>query len=91
MYSHFRDTTLGKDEACRGGPDPLAAGRTPVNPQMVGDGMAGSTPAVIRETRRGQAVFMAATPAQAGATRDPLVVGGTLGLDRTHVDAAHLG
>jgi hypothetical protein len=25
---------------------------------MVGDGMAGSSPVVIRETRRGQAVFM---------------------------------
>jgi hypothetical protein len=29
---------------------------------MVGDGMAGSRPAIIRETRRGQAVFMAKSP-----------------------------
>jgi hypothetical protein len=29
---------------------------------MVGDGMVGSPPAIIREPRRGQAVFMAATP-----------------------------
>ena len=29
---------------------------------MVGDGMAGSRPAIIRETRRGQAVFMARSP-----------------------------
>ena len=29
---------------------------------MVGDGMAGSPPAIIRETRRGQAAFMAGKP-----------------------------
>src|SRR6266550_2291331 len=29
---------------------------------MVGDGMAGSRPAIIRETRRGQAVFMVQRP-----------------------------
>ena len=46
------------------GANPLAAGRSPVVASMVGDGMAGSPPAVIRETRRGQAVFMAATPAE---------------------------
>jgi hypothetical protein len=44
------------------GVNPLAAGRSPVVAPMVGDGMAGSPLAVIRETRRGQAEFMAATP-----------------------------
>ena len=42
------------------GANPLAAGRSPVVAPMVGDGMAGSPSAIIRETRRGQAVFMAA-------------------------------
>ena len=41
------------------GVNPLAAGRPPVNPPMGGDGMVGSPPAVIRETRRGEAEFMA--------------------------------
>jgi hypothetical protein len=44
------------------GANPLAAGRSPVVAPMVGDGMAGSPPAIIRETRRGQAAFMAARP-----------------------------
>ncbi len=44
------------------GVNPLAAGRSPVVAPMVGDGMAGSLPAINRETRRGQAVFMAAAP-----------------------------
>ena len=35
------------------GANPLAAGRSPVVASMVGDGMAGSPPAIIRETRRG--------------------------------------
>ena len=43
-----------------GGPKRRAAGRSPVVAPMVGDGMAGSPSAIIRETRRGQAVFMAA-------------------------------
>src|SRR5258707_397171 len=38
------------------------SGRTPDVAPMVGDGMAGSQPAIIRETRQGQAEFMAATP-----------------------------
>ena len=46
------------------GVNPLAAGRSPVVAPMVGDGMAGSPPAIIRETRRGQAVLRAATPAE---------------------------
>ena len=41
------------------GANPLAAGRSPVVAPMVGDGMVGRSSAVIRETRRGQAVFMA--------------------------------
>ena len=44
------------------GVNPLAAGRSPVVTPMVGDGMAGSPPAIIRETRRGQAAFMAKSP-----------------------------
>jgi hypothetical protein len=44
------------------GLNPRAAGRSPVGALMVGDGMAGSSLAVIRETRRGQAVFMARWP-----------------------------
>ena len=41
------------------GANPLAAGRSPVVAPMVGEGMDGSLSAIIRETRRGQAVFMA--------------------------------
>lgn len=44
------------------GVNPLATGRSPVVAPMVGDGMAGSPPAIIRETRRGQAAFMAKSP-----------------------------
>ena len=44
------------------GINPLAAGRSPVVAPMVGDGMAGSPPAIIRETRREQAAFMALWP-----------------------------
>ena len=51
-----------KDEACHGGQNPLAAGRSPVGAPMVGDGMAGNRPALIRETRWGQAAFMARGP-----------------------------
>lgn len=39
-----------------------ATGRSPVIAWMVGDGMVGSPSAVIRETRRGQAEFMAQRP-----------------------------
>ena len=38
------------------------AGRSPVIALMVGVGMDGSPPAIIRETRRGQAVFTAQRP-----------------------------
>ncbi len=44
------------------GLNPRAAGRSPVGALMVGAGMAGSSLAVIREIRRGQAVFMAGWP-----------------------------
>ena len=40
-------------------PNRRTAGQPPDDTLMVGDGMAGSPPAGIRETRRGQAVFMA--------------------------------
>ena len=43
-------------------PKRRTAGRPPVVAPMVGDGRAGSPPAIIRETRRGQAVFMAPSP-----------------------------
>ena len=43
-------------------PNRRTAGRSPDDTLMVGDGMAGSRPAIIRETRRGQAVFMASAP-----------------------------
>src|ERR1039458_9663058 len=55
-----------KDEACKAGdrrePNRRAAGRSPDVAPMVGDRMVGSPKAEIRETRRGQAVFMAAMP-----------------------------
>lgn len=50
---------------------PLAAGRSPVVAPRVGDGMAGSPPAIIRETRRGQAAFMAAKPESPAPANPP--------------------
>jgi len=44
------------------GANPLAAGRSPVVAPMVGDGMAGSRPEIIRETCRGKTAFMAPSP-----------------------------
>ena len=121
-------------------PTRRTAGPPPDDTLMVGDGMAGSSPDVIRETRRGQAVFRAkkingpkSRPAGVRASvvatkrvttverRDvgkwmgneterrlkigasggnastsrrhprPMGLGGTYGLDRVHVDAAHVG
>jgi hypothetical protein len=46
--------------AIGGEPNRRATGWTPDDTPVVGDGMAGSPPAIIRETRRGQAEFMAA-------------------------------
>jgi hypothetical protein len=43
-------------------PNRRATGRSPVVAPMVGDRMVGSPRAEIRETRRGQAAFMAAVP-----------------------------
>jgi hypothetical protein len=51
-----------KAKPVRAGANPLAAGRSPVVAPMVGDGMAGRPPAIIRETRWGQAAFMAVKP-----------------------------
>jgi hypothetical protein len=48
--------------AIGGRPKRRTAGMPPVVAPMVGDGMAGSPFAIIRETRRGQAAFMAAAP-----------------------------
>ena len=45
--------------AIGGEPNRRAAGRSPDGAPMVGDRMVGRLPAIIRETRRGQAVFMA--------------------------------
>ena len=44
------------------GANPRAPGQSPDNTPMVGDGMVGSPRALIRETHRGQAVFMAKGP-----------------------------
>ena len=41
-----------KTKPVTAGINPLATGRTPVNTQMVGEGMAGSPPAIIRETHQ---------------------------------------
>jgi hypothetical protein len=130
--------------AIGGKPNRRTAGQSPVVALMVGDGMVGSRPAIIRETRRGQAVFRArekcgpknrpagvrasvvaakrvttVEPRDAGKwMRDEperrlktgdsgggnaastsrrshtparaVGVGGTLRLDRAHVDAAHV-
>jgi len=124
-------------------PNRRTAGKPPVIAPMVGDGMAGRRPAIIRETRRGQAEFRArekcgpksrpsgvrasvvagkrvttVEPRDAGkwmrdeserrlktgdsgggnavstsrrshTSAPAVVVGGTVRLDRTHVDAAH--
>ena len=43
---------VGQTKPVGAGANPLAAGRSPVVALMVGDGMAGSLPAIIRETRR---------------------------------------
>jgi hypothetical protein len=51
-----------KAKPVEAGINPLATGRSPVNALMVGDRMVGSPLEVIREARRGQAEFMAATP-----------------------------
>jgi hypothetical protein len=51
-----------KAKPVEAGVNPLAAGQPPVVAPMVGDGMDGSPPAINRETRRGQAAFMAPKP-----------------------------
>jgi len=50
------------ERAIGGKPNRRTAGRTPDEAPMVGDGMVGRPPAIIRETRREQAVFMAPRP-----------------------------
>ena len=59
-----------------------AAGRTPDDAPMVGDGMAGSPRAVIRETRRGQAVFMAVWSEEPPAGSQSVRSSGEAGNDR---------
>ena len=58
----FDRKTKPVERAIGGEPSRRTAGQTPDDTTMVGDGMAGSLPAIIRETRRGQAAFMAAAP-----------------------------
>jgi hypothetical protein len=64
------------------GINPLATGEPPVNTQMVGDGMAGSPPAIIRETRRGQAEFMAARSEEPPGGSQSVHSSGEAGNDR---------
>src|SRR6185503_20789962 len=64
------------------GANPLAAGRSPVVALMVGDGMVGSPPAIIRETRRGQAVFMAVKPEEPPEGSQSVRSSGEAGNDR---------
>jgi len=64
------------------GVNPLAAGRSPVDAPMVGDGMAGSPPAIIRETRRGQAAFKAMAPEEPPGGRQSVRSRGEAGNDR---------
>jgi hypothetical protein len=47
------------ERAIGGEPNRRTAGEPPDDAPMIGDGMAGSPSAIIRETRRGQAAFMA--------------------------------
>ena len=58
----FERMTKPAKRAIGGEPNRRAAGRTPDVAPMVGDGMAGSPCAAIRETRRGPAAFMAERP-----------------------------
>jgi len=58
----FERLTKPAKRTLGGEPKRRAAGRTPDVAPMVGDGMAGSPSAIIRETRRGQAAFKAPWP-----------------------------
>ena len=58
----FERKTKPATRAIGGKPNRRATGQSPVVALMVGDGMAGSPSAIIRETRRRQAEFMAAKP-----------------------------
>ena len=63
-------------------PKRRATGRSPVGARMVGDGMAGSPSAIIRETRRGQTAFMAATPEEPPGGSQSVRSSGEAGNDR---------
>jgi hypothetical protein len=63
-------------------PNRRAAGPTPVAAPMVGDGMDGSPHAVIRETHRGQAEFMAAAPEEPPGGSQSVRSGEEAGNDR---------
>lgn len=64
------------------GVNPLAAGRSPVVAPMVGDGMVGRLGVVIRETRRGPAVFMAGVPEEPPGGSQSVRSSGEAGNDR---------
>ena len=61
---------------------PVAAGTVLANTQMVGVGMAGSSTAIIRETRRGQAEFMAERSEEPPAGSQSVRSSGEAGNDR---------
>jgi hypothetical protein len=63
-------------------PNRRASGQSPDNTPMVGDGMAGSPPAIIRETRRGQAEFMAKSPEEPPSGSQSVRSSGEAGNDR---------
>jgi hypothetical protein len=62
VYAINNLCTHGNAKLCDEIAAALDAGRSPVVAPMVGAGMVGSPPAIIRETRRGQAAFMAPRP-----------------------------
>jgi hypothetical protein len=63
-------------------PSRRTTGRSPDVAPMVGDGMAGSPSAIIRETRRGQAVFMAGRPEEPPGGSQSVRSSGEAGNDR---------
>jgi len=61
---------------------PVTAGTVSDAPPMVGVGMAGSPDAIIRETRRGQAEFMARWPEEPPGGSQSVRSSGEAGNDR---------
>ena len=73
---------VGLTKPVGAGVNPQAAGRSPVVAPMVGAGMAGSRPAIIREPRRGQAVCMAKSPEEPPGGSQSVRSSGEAGNDR---------